>query len=92
MNCSFCGKSNDKVKKLVAGPKGVHICDKCVAICVEKCLCTDSEPKKEKLTCQFCDNSPDKAKKVYIVKANDCQICICNKCLSVCVYALIDQL
>jgi len=32
--CSFCGKSRDKVQRLVAGP-GVFICDACVALCNE---------------------------------------------------------
>ncbi|MBR4420562.1 MAG: ATP-dependent Clp protease ATP-binding subunit ClpX, partial [Clostridia bacterium] len=32
-NCSFCGKSNSQVKKLIAGPDGVYICDECVEIC-----------------------------------------------------------
>ncbi len=32
--CSFCGKSKDKVRKLVAGP-GVFICDQCVQLCNE---------------------------------------------------------
>ena len=31
--CSFCGKLNSQVKKLVAGPDGVFICDECVEIC-----------------------------------------------------------
>ena len=30
--CSFCGKSQDEVKKLIAGP-GVFICDECVSLC-----------------------------------------------------------
>jgi ATP-dependent Clp protease ATP-binding subunit ClpX len=30
--CSFCGKSQAEVKKLIAGP-GVHICDKCIELC-----------------------------------------------------------
>src|SRR5881396_1439891 len=32
--CSFCGKSQNQVKKLVAGP-GVFICDECVQLCNE---------------------------------------------------------
>jgi ATP-dependent Clp protease ATP-binding subunit ClpX len=32
--CSFCGKSQHDVKKLIAGPK-VHICDQCVDACIE---------------------------------------------------------
>ena len=32
--CSFCGKSQDEVKKLIAGPS-VYICDECVSLCNE---------------------------------------------------------
>ena len=32
--CSFCGKSQDEVKKLIAGPS-VYICDECVSLCSE---------------------------------------------------------
>ena len=32
--CSFCGKSQRQVKKLIAGP-GVYICDECVRLCDE---------------------------------------------------------
>ena len=32
--CSFCGKSADEVRKLIAGP-GVNICDECVGLCVQ---------------------------------------------------------
>ena len=31
--CSFCGKPESKVRKLLAGPSGVFICDECVEIC-----------------------------------------------------------
>jgi hypothetical protein len=34
LKCSFCGKSQDQVKKLIAGP-GVYICDECVGLCDE---------------------------------------------------------
>ena len=33
LHCSFCGKSEAEVQKLVAGPGGIHICDECVAVC-----------------------------------------------------------
>ena len=32
-HCSFCGKSKDEVRRLIAGPDGVFICDDCVEIC-----------------------------------------------------------
>lgn len=31
--CSFCGKSEDEVLKLIAGPNGITICDECIAEC-----------------------------------------------------------
>lgn len=34
IRCSFCGKSHDEVKRLVAGP-GVYICDECIETCFE---------------------------------------------------------
>lgn len=35
LRCSFCGKSQDQVRKLIAGPDGAFICDECVDICAE---------------------------------------------------------
>ena len=34
VTCSFCGKSQDQVKKIVAGP-GVYICNECIDLCKE---------------------------------------------------------
>ena len=35
VRCSFCNKSEDQVRKLIAGPDGVFICDECIGICAE---------------------------------------------------------
>lgn len=35
IRCSFCNKTQDQVKKLIAGPAGVYICDECVEICAD---------------------------------------------------------
>ena len=35
IRCSFCNKTQDQVKKLIAGPAGVYICDECVDICAD---------------------------------------------------------
>ena len=32
LNCSFCGKGQEEVKKLIAGPS-VYICDECIELC-----------------------------------------------------------
>ena len=33
LRCSFCGKTQDEVGKLIAGPGGVYICNECVEVC-----------------------------------------------------------
>ena len=37
VRCSFCNKTQDQVRNLIAGPKGknVYICDECIDICSE---------------------------------------------------------
>ncbi|MEU8378092.1 ATP-dependent Clp protease ATP-binding subunit ClpX [Streptosporangium sp. NPDC048865] len=35
LRCTFCGKSQKQVMRLIAGPGGVHICDECVGLCNE---------------------------------------------------------
>ena len=34
VRCSFCGKSQDMVRKLIAGPNNVFICDECTSLCL----------------------------------------------------------
>ncbi|MDQ3701707.1 MAG: ATP-dependent Clp protease ATP-binding subunit ClpX, partial [Chloroflexota bacterium] len=33
--CSFCGKTQEQVRRLIAGPGGVYICDECIELCRE---------------------------------------------------------
>jgi ATP-dependent Clp protease ATP-binding subunit ClpX len=77
LKCSFCGKSQDQVRKLVAGP-GVYICDECIELCneiVEEELGSDEEidlqnlPKPQEI-CNILDQyviGQDKAKKALSV-------------------------
>ncbi len=48
--CSFCGKAQDEVKKLIAGP-AVYICDECIELCkdiiVEEAKLEDVSPSKD---------------------------------------------
>ena len=46
LRCSFCGKTQKEVRKLIAGP-GVYICDECITLCNE--IITDEIDKEEKL-------------------------------------------
>ncbi|MBO0962816.1 ATP-dependent protease ATP-binding subunit ClpX [Neobacillus sp. MM2021_6] len=73
LKCSFCGKTQDQVRKLVAGP-GVYICDECIELCteiVEEELGTEEEVEfkdvpKPKEICEILGDyviGQDKAKK-----------------------------
>ncbi len=46
--CSFCGKSQNEVKKLIAGPS-VHVCDECVGLCND-IIRDDAEQEKASVT------------------------------------------
>ncbi len=46
LRCSFCGKSQDEVKKLIAGPT-VYICDECINLCNDIILEEGAAEKKE---------------------------------------------
>ncbi len=80
LKCSFCGKSQKQVKKLIAGP-GVYICDECIDLCneiIEEELADGMEVSFEDLAkpreiCEFLDE--------YIVGQADAK-----KVLSVAVY------
>ena len=77
LKCSFCGKSQKQVKKLIAGP-GVYICDECIDLCneiIEEEVGDRSEVRLESLptpveTRAFLDEyvvGQDRAKKVLSV-------------------------
>lgn len=48
IRCSFCGKTQEQVQKLIAGPGGSYICDECVEICYEIIEEDESEDERER--------------------------------------------
>lgn len=88
LKCSFCGKSQDQVKKLIAGPE-VYICDECVELCNEILDEEFFESKEDKETTEEEDikdtlHKPQEIKKYldeHIIGQDDAK-----KVLSVAVY------
>jgi ATP-dependent Clp protease ATP-binding subunit ClpX len=77
LKCSFCGKSQKQVKKLIAGP-GVYICDECIELCneiIEEELSDHPEVRFDELPkpreiCEFLDDyvvGQDPAKRILSV-------------------------
>ena len=64
LKCSFCGKSQKQVKKLIAGP-GVYICDECIDLCteiIEEELSEGSEVGLEETIAKHSGRSADQVK------------------------------
>ena len=85
VRCSFCGKSQENVKKIVAGP-GVYICDECVELCTSIIEAELYEDEKAGYTLNELNNipSPKEIKSVlddYVIGQDDAK-----RTLSVAVY------
>ena len=44
VTCNFCGLSQKEVKKIIAGPASIHICDRCVGVCAAIIAREDNRP------------------------------------------------
>ena len=93
LSCSFCGKTEEDVEKLIAG-KGVYICDECVKLCNE-ILEFDGDPEefakmrkeksaeppkntREKLRCFICGEFAEENSKA--LKTAFGELIFCDKC------------
>jgi len=85
--CSFCGKSQNEVQKMIAGPAGVYICDSCVNVCktiIDRELGEEAKKKPKERKAEFNLMRPSAIKGVldkHIIGQDDAK-----KTLSVAVY------
>ena len=76
IRCSFCGKPQSQVRKLIAGPNGAYICDECVDICSEIIdeEFADSFAEEEGLPVgrqKNRDDAPDPARSINLLKPKE---------------------
>ncbi len=85
IRCSFCGKTQDQVKKLIAGSNNVYICDECIDLCAE--ILEEEFEGHDEMGPDFSDLNLMKPKEIkafldeYVIGQNDAK-----KVLSVAVY------
>jgi len=88
VKCSFCGKSQKQVKKLIPGP-GVYICDECIDLCKDIIhekfsepaeVRIDERPKPLGVKCSFCRRSQKPVKKLIAGPG----VYICDVCINLC--------
>jgi len=81
--CSFCGKSQHEVVKLIAGPS-VFICNDCVELCNGIIFDEDQQetlPKRHPapMSCSFCNKSDDEVEEILTGPS----VSICNECVEI---------
>ena len=83
--CSFCGKSQDEVARLIAGPS-VFICDECVGLCNDIIETPYESDGKTLATCKLCGITAESDRMLDIQGRGF----LCQECMSV-VYEDIRQ-
>lgn len=81
VRCSFCGKSQDQVKRLISGPNDTYICNECVELCM---TIIKEESKNEEQSRELTLLKPKEIKKIldeYVIGQDEAK-----KTLSVAVY------
>ena len=87
LTCSFCGKNQEEIEKLIAGPN-VYICNECVQLCNEILSEEGESPDSEEdLHCSFCAKNQKDVEKLVPGPA----VSICNECIQLCTKIIADD-
>ncbi len=87
--CSFCGKNQDQVQRLIAGPGGVYVCGECIDLFsvqnaperVEHGTTTNTKETRQGLACSFCGKKEKQVRRLVI---GPHQVTICSECIDLC--------
>ena len=92
LQCSFCGKQQDEVSKLIAGPNN-YICNECVVLCsqaiaegaaVGNIALFEAETNT---SCSFCEKQPPEVENIVGFAENR----TCNECVDICKEIISDD-
>jgi hypothetical protein len=105
LHCTFCGKDQKQVKKLIAGP-GVYICDGCVGLA--KVVISDGQPvtteiaeltagpgDEPRVLCSFCGKRRDQVAGLMVSSIQTerkAPAAICSECLDLCTEIITEEL
>ena len=89
-HCSFCGKNQDQVRRLIAGPGGVYVCDECIGLFrvqdyqdqAEQGAVPGTKESGLALRCSFCGKKQEKVQRLITGPG---QVSICSECIDLCV-------
>ncbi len=79
--CSFCGKDQDQVQRLIAGPEGVYVCDECVARFSSDAPSQSQAQPQDAQRCSFCGLPQKKVQRLVLGPGS---VNICNECIALC--------
>lgn len=92
--CSFCGKNQDQVQRLIAGPGGVYICNECISLFADQineeqsAVASTTNEAQKSARCSFCSK---KQKQVQHLVTGPHQVNICNECIDLCCEIIASQ-
>ena len=105
LHCTFCGKDQKRVTKLIAGP-GVYICDGCVGLA--KVVISDGQPvttgiaeltagpdDEPRVLCSFCGKRRDQVAGLVVSSVQTerkAASTICSECLDLCTEIITEEL
>jgi ATP-dependent protease Clp ATPase subunit len=88
--CTFCGKDQNQVARLIAGSGSVYICDECITRIAQNPESSDAimgAEGSDQVRCSFCGKKPRQVK--YVAQGSR-GVKICNECIELC-QQIIDE-